>query len=452
MGTDDEVQGVWWLPELPDLRLAGTLRWSKAEGAQLTVVGSFRSFLEMGDATTENGVTRVRFSVESMTSAGRYDRILGEAGSRAYTLERCFRTSMRHLFGGGQTETITANHLLVDVHFEAGEPLAATGVRFGLTHLEHWVNETGITWSIALNEHGSAPAGRPAYSAESHALPDRSETLSDGRVVTLKHNIGLRGDDLLERVLTQRFFFEIGSPHLTSIEEFIDIAGDVQHFASLGSRRTCEFREVHCFHPDLEEWVGSRLRRRPFELRARWTVVEASSGGLRNPSEMWFTLDQAGGMPALARWIQAASRLRVPVRRCMATSHSPQMYISDRILNASAALESLDRASTGAQNTKFKTRLMRCVERAGSPFKNLVPDALAWAERIRLERDEAAHQFGRPERLTTVDSYALWQSLYLLFSLCMMREAACDEAAFASIVNHQDYPRLQRDLAALLSP
>src|SRR5580704_10691728 len=97
------------------------------------------------------------------------------------------------------------------------------------------------------------------------------------------------------------------------------------------------------------------------------------------------------------------------------------MLVSDRLLNCTAALEGLDRKVSGHRNSKLKTRLTRCSSLAGQPFRELVGDIASWAEAVRLDRDDVAHNFGRRTRSSSIATYYLWESLYFLYILCVLQ-------------------------------
>ena len=131
----------------------------------------------------------------------------------------------------------------------------------------------------------------------------------------------------------------------------------------------------------------------------------------------------------------------------MATRYAKEMFVSDRLLNCSAALEAFDRDSTKTTGSKFKTRLQRCAALAGNPFMELVGDVSRWAEVIRLERDDVAHHFGRRMRTSGSETYYLWLSLYWLYVLCILRDSGAPEEAFNHMQRHGRYqwliPRIQ---------
>lgn len=160
-----------------------------------------------------------------------------------------------------------------------------------------------------------------------------------------------------------------------------------------------------------------------------------------------FTFEHLGGIDGVRRWMDAAHRHRGGLGRVMASRYAKGMFVSDRLLNCSAALEAFDRDSTGNKGTKFKTRMKRCAALAENPFTNLVGDVSRWAETIRLERDDVAHHFGRRMRSTGSETYYLWQSLYWLFVICILRDSGAPEEVFDHLQRHGQYqwlvPRIQ---------
>jgi hypothetical protein len=146
----------------------------------------------------------------------------------------------------------------------------------------------------------------------------------------------------------------------------------------------------------------------------------------------------------------AAHRHRTALARVLASKFSPSMDVNDRVLNRAAALEAFDRERTGTTQSKFKTRIARCVDYAGEPFPTLVENVDAWLEVLRRERDDTAHhlgslQLGGPETLYLSDS------VYWLFVLCMFRAANLPAAVFDRVRADQSFNWLRRRLSVILS-
>ena len=54
--------------------------------------------------------------------------------------------------------------------------------------------------------------------------------------------------------------------------------------------------------------------------------------------DLFFTLDDIGGIKGFAEWMRVADRYRSALGRAMATKYAERMYVSDRFLNGAAAL------------------------------------------------------------------------------------------------------------------
>ena len=85
-----EVRGHWWLPEQSDHKVPGILKFSAERGAELELLGSFRSLLEFGERTEGDGVVRVEMTEDALRLSGRYPRLHGQAQGKPYTLDDGF--------------------------------------------------------------------------------------------------------------------------------------------------------------------------------------------------------------------------------------------------------------------------------------------------------------------------------------------------------------------------
>lgn len=153
-------------------------------------------------------------------------------------------------------------------------------------------------------------------------------------------------------------------------------------------------------------------------------------------------------MAGLQRWLDGAERHRSTLGRVMATRYSRHMYLSDRLLNRAAALEAFDRVETQYVQSNFSTRIRRCAELAGDPFRDLVGDVDWWIDTFRDDRDDVAHHFGRRPRDEFSAQLYLAESAYCLFVLCMMRVSGVPEAAIARVAGHQWLRWIRRGLLA----
>jgi hypothetical protein len=225
-----EVQGDWWLPAAPERKLPGTLRFNPDDGATLSLWGAFRGFFEEDAASVDNdGVRTVELSAATIEESGIYPMVLGASDSHGYTLVDCFRTRLTNaLFSGHGSETLHANQVLKDAHFDSDEPIDATGVSFGLRHLVYWVGASGLQELLTF-ERGEPPQGDvPRLTIQGFAVPDQQGQFGTDKKLLLTHRLGLKGDHIADRTITQNFALRIDTPNRVPISDLIELASALQ--------------------------------------------------------------------------------------------------------------------------------------------------------------------------------------------------------------------------------
>jgi hypothetical protein len=343
-------------------------------------------------------------------------------------------------------EVIYVNRILKGAWFQEGEALEASGISVGIEHLPHWVQETGIRERVSWLESGGLleeAAGHPRYELKAFDIPKREAALQTGATVSLIHRLGTDGDPLDRRSLTKSFSWRIDLPEgrKRPMEDVLDPCQrptrfdlDCDHAPSAVSTF------VQFSHPDLErEGTGGERHHGAVDFYARWNIRPSANRKAAPPNQMLFSFHQLGGMEGIKRWMDTVEPYRSGLGRVAATIYSDGMLVSDRLLNCAAALEAFDRLGSKQDKRDFKVRLMRCATLAGEPFEKLVSDIQRWADMVVAERNEVAHHFGRKARTSDSETYDLWRSLFYLYILCLLREAAAPGAVFTQIQQHADY-------------
>ena len=121
-----------------------------------------------------------------------------------------------------------------------------------------------------------------------------------------------------------------------------------------------------------------------------------------------------------------------------ATRYSPYMFLEDRIMNTSAALDSFDmvRRATG-KHVAYAKRVKQCIDLAGEPFVDLIhADPDTWAEEAKEVRDDLAHHRERFRLHGSVGEHLHSEQLFWLFTFCLLRLAAAPPAVFEAIAQH----------------
>lgn len=442
------LHGWWWLPGKPDDRVPGTLVFSPETGSVLTLIGALTGWAGIfqggrGGAASSLGdvVRRTR----------RYPRVLGEVDGGAVTLDDCFQKAMHGAaFGQAHQEVLSVARVFRGIWFEEGEEPSASAVRLDISYLGLWAGEAMI------QENYDFPTGTdalPSVSLEVASRADRTVVLDDGVSLALQFEWGIRGSRENARTLFQHYDLGLTSAAVQPLNDLLDTAGDAQDLVSIATGRSAAFLSVHAHHPALARTLGNgQDYSPPYEVCAPWSIRDnAVTPGEMAHHEMLFTLADLGGIEGMGSWMRTAAKFRGPLGRTTSVRSTPRMFVTDRLINYTAALEAMDRAlhpQTGKQN--LSRRLKRCGEAAGPQFTALVGKVSKWAEAVAYHRDDAAHHLGRRADGAQSLTYYLSESAYWAFVLLMLRQADAPAAVFDRIAEHNTLTFIQPEIQSIV--
>lgn len=439
-----EQGGQWWLPQSPEVTVPGVLRVDDRGRSQLTLIGELRSELTESERHDRpDGLVEFRMTEDALHRSGRYPRVLGRIGNHAYTLDGGVRTRRTSgLFGGLPSETLVFDQVFRGIWLADGAAAAFDRVAVDLQWLTYWAAATG------LRETHQWVDQRPvSFTLRGEALPNRRVRLGPGLTLYLRHRVGVEGDEVTARGLTQRFAWELRSTDLLPLDKLMDVPARLQALVSIGTGRTAGFDEVVLGHPRGTDGPTSARRRyrRPIEYWAQWSAHDTDVRPPK-PHEMPFTLPELGGLPAVGRWLAVAERYQHQLDQVMSTRYGNAL-VSDRLLNRVAALEGFHKLHAGG-NASLKQRLVACAQVAGEPFSELVGDVETWARIAKRERNEIGH--GSRSGFEAAHMLFIADAAYWLFVLCLLREMRAPSAVFTRIPNASTFRWLQRNLVDVL--
>lgn len=426
MGDGLDTQGHWWLPGRQDEPVPGRLSFDVATGGELELIGALEHpFRPRGSHRP--------FSAE-------YGMVHGTAGAECFTLVDCFRVNVTgQVLSDTVVETVHVNLAIEGLLFNDDEMIGGDGLSATMTHLPQWMG----TRTLHRN-HRSAPEDPSRWSiAEATRMPPIEVELNDGSILTIDQLLSEGGDGVTEVALRQDFRAKITSLDIRPLDDLIGLLGTFQDLVSIAADDAAQYRQVHLWRPEAQ-WRG-----KPFGCRVHAQWNDRADEKPRQMHQPAFTWRQVATSEALSRWMDTGSRFRKPLQRVMASRWRQGLFLDDRLLHRCAALEALDRVRTGFENSKFKARLARCVEVAGPPFVRLVGDPVTWAEAMRVERDEVAHQFGQLPH-DTARLLFLSDSAYWLFVLCMLREADMPPSVIDGVTSSQGWQWVDQNLRSTL--
>ena len=129
MTEELEIEGLWWLPEKPDLKLPGTLSFSPYKGFSLKIQGLFKEMSEMNKFLTPHII--LGFSHQG----------------KNITLYKCFETSCKVNFPGIPESIFSANVGFIAVHFTKLSEIKFKKFSVRYNYLDEWLNISGFNIS-----------------------------------------------------------------------------------------------------------------------------------------------------------------------------------------------------------------------------------------------------------------------------------------------------------------
>lgn len=439
-----EVGGHWWLPGREANKVPGTRAFHPKSGGTLTLIGALLEVEEVATAkATGDGGFSMEIGEDEIEAAGTYQRIYGRAGNRDFTIEVGQET---HRSGGmlwmsTSRQVVRVNRIFEGAHFPEGSTPSGNGLIVTLDGLTAWTGRTGITGKVLVSGSDGIP---PQYTLQGSRLPiDRAEVDTSGQL-SLRHYLVSDGE-AGTRGLRESFDIKVNYPASIEAEFLVDIASDLQDLVSLGTGRSAAFEKIAVLHPDVQRSFGGSNERTPIHLHAAWTAQSTTDNKPLSGHDLFFTLEDLGGLGGVGRWLRAAGKHRQSLSRVMATRYDRTKHVADRYLDCIASLERFNRdeAGDGNKTVSLERRLRRCTNLAGAPITRLIPDVEAWIRVLKNDRDNVAHHYGRRLRQHTAEQFYLAESAFWLFVCCMLRLSEAPDAVFDRIVGHEHFQFLR---------
>lgn len=305
--------GVWFLPEAPNKRVAGTLRFDQESGATLDLVGSLKDVVSFGQSFEP-------LIVLGITTKG-----------KPITLYRCYETASNLSFatstGTFITSRVTGMFVFVGAHFQTEDALLFDALNARLTLLEQWVTLSGFT--IEFDE-----SGRTAISyvpVESIGALD-----ADDVRVTLGFSNTVPGMEMVQTKasIEQRAFFRIEAKQDRSLERYLETLQLISTFLAIATDGTVQPISLDVFSRANEEVLEPGRKYKP-PIQLFYRLPNPVSPDLRVlPVEMLFTYPQLmGELPRfLGNWVSKARLLEPIYDLYFGTLYNASMFLDQRFL------------------------------------------------------------------------------------------------------------------------
>jgi hypothetical protein len=362
-----EHRGVWWLPENPERRVYGVLKFDVTKDAILELFGSLRD----GNA--------------SFLQA---DIILGDLNSgKPVTLLNCYeKNSQISIYGLSRSAAFPLAVLGVGCvfegeHFHAREDIKFKKISFGLSHLGNWAG---------LN-HIKREGGKDRI-AFSYEIPDSIEAIID--------DVG-----------KLEFSFSAAVSHSFSsgtIEENIDISIESEEpsgfdfwwrtvyilrvFFSFATRHAVHPLYMHETQPVEVEYPDGTIGNTYQRIDVFFALSEVpDDSSTQGPRDMLFILKDVPNQieTCLQNWFKKADLLEPVYDLYFGMLSSNGMYPVHRYLSLAHCLETYHRRTSSRSalpKTEFKKRMEEIKNSVPTQYKDWILEKLSFSNEISLRQ------------------------------------------------------------------
>lgn len=417
-----DVEGLFWLPQSPDDRVGGRLRFTASSGGELQLIGSLSSQTGLLDDY-------------------QIGRIYGLAGQRVLTLQNCSRKG-QIVEPGLSRETYSVSTVFAG-KASLSDPLLFSLMHIEIDHLEDWVGasllkQAGIFDKIPLSE---GPI------TLQYLKPLQPAVTSEHGTCQLLGTVTYDGRSIARKVIDLHAVLSIQFNQPVSFREVKETALSLQALVSVALDTPLSIKRLLVFEDEPVEpdrLVFDRLN--ATEIYSSFRGLETSiSKEYYHPSEMLFAFENINGFSGIFQWLEVYRKYRLVVD--MTTSHwySPKLYAENRFTNALIASEALIRMEEQRQQISYSNKIKQRI--SGIPlFADILPDTNSWVEEVTQTRRDLVIHPGLQGEPDPWRLHVLAESLYFLVVILLLKKCGLPEPVFSEMANHRRYIWLSHQL------
>jgi hypothetical protein len=370
MDEKNEFQGMWWLPEKPENKVAGVLTFTQHEGAELKLIGCF----------DKSNLLELKI-------------ILGETTrGEKISLVNCIQTDLKTNNSGAATSLFEVDIIFNDVHFFKIEDIKFNSLSVHFSHLDEWLG------SKPLNR----ADGKNGEIIISFKQPSQVKThLKDGTEITIEVIGRIVHPPVIhtELCLKSKTFVTIKPQQEKSFQEFREAIRTIQNFITLaigeeisepltiiGTTETNkQLIDGHPHYPPvtiINDYLNSNFHRKIMKHK------------------MVFTFDAISDRFStfLNTWFESASSLKIVFDLYFGTIYNPNLYVDNQFLSYIIAIEAFHRLDIRGEYLSKED-----YENIRQTLVNAIPADIDKSHKESLKKKiEFGHEYSMRKRLTDI--------------------------------------------------
>jgi hypothetical protein len=338
-----ELKGMWWLPETPEKKVSGTLRFSQTEGTTLELIGSLEEL--------KSGPIKIWET----------DIILGTpTKGNPITLFRCFEKTKTINAPGMITQIIYADFILSGKHFTRQDDIKFQKIFLKLSNFDNWLQKTGFTVS---------PGHALGKTIVEYKKPEPIELFSidlykASIVFGFTHPLGAHTE---VKMAQQTVIVLESNKNLIHLFDWMDIFRLLQDFftfAVFSAIYPIDIRGV----TEKDDPKGDAKKEISQEVKVYYSFPQVPEKQKEvTPYDMLFTYPSilSETQRIFSRWIEKADNLKPVYDYFFSTLYAQHLYLEHKFLNLIGAIEFYHRRT---RHGKYQED----AEYKDGPYKQLV--------------------------------------------------------------------------------
>lgn len=334
-----EWAGLWWLPEIPDEKVPGFLRYDADGGLSLSLIGAFEDRIT---STPAPGVTAYHEGTRT------WEVIHGVAEQREFTLLGSVPNSSRRTFGARvkslAKQIVTSKVAIIGAHVRSEDDPRFAGAEVSVEDLGLWAASSVFEGSLGTSE------GKIDGTGSISVKPVETQSvLVDGTEYRLVHThtlpyfdqrkgetVGRMRDTISIRIVPAEPF---------SLSAALNEASLVQDLISLATHRAAGviWLQLEVAGSDSQLPDGQTLPRRPADVLYSPVALGKHDTKSVDHHRMFFTCDSFPFEEVLPRWCEAHGRLQAATNMILGLRYASASFVENNLFTAVGAAEVLHR-------------------------------------------------------------------------------------------------------------
>lgn len=343
-----EYKGIWWLPDKPQKRVSGVLKFNLNNGAILNLDGIFEDITikeEISNAISTGNPIIKNIPTDTLLKP---EIILGiSSNGENITLYKCFETKRSSSFPCLQSfSSFYVEFIFIGAHFLKKEDIKFKSIFVRYSHLDEWVNISGFDKRELLESLKKREEIIVKYKLPEPFQVDINDKLrisivfraTGPQILPVQKGISIEQETLIQ----------IENSEETSFEDYKKIIYHIRNFLSLATMEPVYPLAIEGRTETNKEVIGKKIHYPPIKILYREIDISKKHKPL-SPFEMLFTFGDISDKFAsfLRNWFEKADLLGVVYDSYFSTLYNSYLYLENKFLNLSQGIEVFHRRIHG---------------------------------------------------------------------------------------------------------